>query len=83
MLQVVEMLSRMIAPILSFTADEIWQQHTRRTGGLCVSSDFEEGHSALEESGNSMTHSGVRFWREIAVNRELEVQRAKKQWVLV
>ena len=79
MLQVVEMLSRMIAPILSFTADEIWQHIPGERVDSVFLSDFEEGHSALEES----REFDDAFWRRIlevktAVNRELEVQRAKK-----
>ena len=79
MLQVVEMLSRMIAPILSFTADEIWQHIPGERVDSVFLSDFEEGHSALEES----EEFDDAFWRRIlevktAVNRELEVQRAKK-----
>jgi len=79
MLQVVEMLSRMIAPILSFTADEIWQYIPGERADSVFLSDFEEGHPALEESGEF----DDAFWRRIlevktAVNRELEVQRAEK-----
>lgn len=79
MLQVVEMLSRMIAPILSFTADEIWQHIPGERVDSVFLSDFEEGHLALEESGEFDDS----FWRRIlevktAVNRELEVQRAEK-----
>ena len=79
MLQVVEMLSRMIAPILSFTADEIWQHIPGERADSVFLSDFEEGHLALEESGEF----DDAFWRRIlevktAVNRELEVQRAEK-----
>ena len=79
MLQVVEMLSRMIAPILSFTADEIWQHIPGDRVDSVFLSDFEEGHSVLGESGEF----DDAFWRRIlevktAVNRELEVQRAEK-----
>ena len=79
MLQVVEMLSRMIAPILSFTADEIWQHIPGGREDSVFLSDFEEGYRALEESGEF----DDAFWRRIlevktAVNRELEVQRAEK-----
>ena len=79
MLQVVEMLSRMIAPILSFTADEIWQHIPGERVDSVFLSDFEEGYLALEESGEF----DDAFWRRIlevktAVNRELEVQRAEK-----
>ena len=79
MLQVVEMLSRMIAPILSFTADEIWQHIPGDRVDSVFLSDFEEGLPALEESGEF----DDAFWRRVlevktAVNRELEVQRAKK-----
>jgi isoleucyl-tRNA synthetase len=79
MLQVVEMLSRMIAPILSFTADEIWQYIPGERADSVFLSDFEEGHPALKESGEF----DDAFWRRIlevktAVNRELEVQRAEK-----
>ena len=80
MLQVVEMLSRMIAPILSFTADEIWQHIPGDRVDSVFLSDFREGHSILKESGEF----DDAFWRRIlevktAVNRELEVQRADKK----
>ena len=80
MLQVVEMLSRMIAPILSFTADEIWQHIPGDRVDSVFLSDFREGHSTLKESGEF----DDAFWRRIlevktAVNRELEVQRADKK----
>ena len=79
MLHVVEMLSRMIAPILSFTADEIWQHIPGDREDSVFLSDFEDGLSALDES----EEFDDAFWLRIikvktAVNRELEVQRAEK-----
>ncbi|HBW83461.1 MAG TPA: isoleucine--tRNA ligase [Gammaproteobacteria bacterium] len=79
MLHVVEMLSRMIAPILSFTADEIWQHIPGERVESVFLSDFADGLRALEES----KEFDDAFWLRIlevktAVNRELEVQRADK-----
>ena len=76
---VVEMLSRMIAPILSFTADEIWCAIPGDRPLSVFLSDFGDGAERLAESS---THSDA-FWRKLidvknAVNKELEVQRAAK-----
>ena len=76
---VVEMLSRMIAPILSFTADEIWCAIPGDRPLSVFLSDFGDGLERLPESS---THSDA-FWRKLidvknAVNKELEVQRAAK-----
>jgi isoleucyl-tRNA synthetase len=76
---VVEMLSRMIAPILSFTADEIWCAIPGDRPLSVFLSDFGDGVERLAESS---THSDA-FWRKLidvknAVNKELEVQRAAK-----
>jgi isoleucyl-tRNA synthetase len=76
---VVEMLSRMIAPILSFTADEIWCAIPGDRPLSVFLSDFGDGVERLAESS---THSDA-FWSKLidvknAVNKELEVQRAAK-----
>ena len=76
---VVEMLSRMIAPILSFTADEIWCAIPGDRPLSVFLSDFGDGVERLTESS---THSDA-FWSKLidvknAVNKELEVQRAAK-----
>ena len=75
----VEMLSRMIAPILSFTADEIWQHLPGERAESVFLTDFTDAPDLLPES----TTFPDEFWSDImmvrsAVNRELEVKRADK-----
>jgi isoleucyl-tRNA synthetase len=79
MYQVVEMLSRLIAPILSFTADEIWQHLPGERAESVFLSDFSNADSTLAESADFSDE----FWQKVitvktAVNRELESKRAEK-----
>ncbi len=77
---VVELLSRMIAPILSFTADEIWQSIPGERAESVLLTDMTDGTPALAES----TEFSDEFWARVmdvkaAVNKELEVKRAAKE----
>ena len=79
MYQVLEMLSRMIAPILSFTADEIWQNIPGERASSVFLTDYSDAADILPESADFTDD----FWRQLldvktAVNRELEVKRAEK-----
>ena len=79
MFHIVEMLSRMIAPILSFTADEIWQFIPGKRGESVFLSDFEDAVADFTEPD----HFSDAFWQTVmqvrtAVNRELESKRAQK-----
>lgn len=79
MYHVVEMLSRMIAPILSFTSDEIWQNIPGQRADSVFLSDFDDSIAMLPESPDFSDE----FWTEMmavktAVNKELEVKRADK-----
>jgi isoleucyl-tRNA synthetase len=79
MYHVLEMLSRMIAPILSFTADEIWMAIPGERPLSVFLSNFGEGAERFAESSSQ----DDAFWRTLmevkaAVNKELEVQRAAK-----
>jgi isoleucyl-tRNA synthetase len=79
MYHVLEMLSRMIAPILSFTADEIWQNIPGERAESVFLTDFADNTTLLPES-EQFTDA---FWNEVmavktAVNKELEVKRADK-----
>lgn len=79
MYHILEMLSRMVAPILSFTADEIWQNIPgKRTDSVFLSNfaDGEAQYSQLQEFPDP-------FWQKIlavktAVNKVLEAKRADK-----
>ncbi|MCY4357976.1 MAG: isoleucine--tRNA ligase [Gammaproteobacteria bacterium] len=76
---VVEMLSRMIAPILSFTADEVWQHLPGERVDSVFLTDFSDALPLLPQS----THFTDAFWSDVmaarsAVNRELEVNRTNK-----
>lgn len=77
---VLEMLSRMIAPILCFTADEIWNAIPGERPLSVFLSNFGEGAARFAESDTQSDS----FWRSVmevktAVNKELEVQRAAKR----
>ncbi len=73
----VEMLSRMIAPVLSFTADEIWRHIPGERAESVFLTDFED---ALPEEPVDFTDG---FWQQLmavrtAVYKELEAKRAGK-----
>lgn len=79
MFQILEMLSRMIAPILSFTADEIWQHIPGQRAESVFLSNFADSAELLAESGQFSDA----FWQQLmqvksAVNKELEAKRAAK-----
>lgn len=80
MYHILEMLSRMIAPILSFTADEIWQNIPGKRTVSVLLTDFSDSVTEFAEAQNFSDQ----FWRQImvvkaAVNKELESKRAEKQ----
>ncbi|MEE3118649.1 MAG: isoleucine--tRNA ligase [Pseudomonadota bacterium] len=75
---VAEALVRWIAPILSFTADEIWQHLPGERGDTVFYETWYEGLTALPETAEL----GRDYWREIygvkeAVNKCLEEARAR------
>jgi isoleucyl-tRNA synthetase len=79
MLQIVETLSLLIAPILSFTADELWQY----IPGQRVESVFLANFSNEADELPEMSTFSDTFWRQIlsvktAVNKQLEARRAEK-----
>ncbi|MFN3161998.1 MAG: isoleucine--tRNA ligase [Pseudohongiellaceae bacterium] len=80
MYHILEMLSRLAAPILSFTADEIWQNIPGQRSASVFLSDFDAAPALFAESD---TFSDA-FWQQVmavksAVNKELESKRAAKQ----
>ena len=80
MYHIVEILSRAIAPILSFTADEIWQSIPGERAASVFLTLFADGQQPFPERAE-MNDS---FWRTVmevktAVNKELELQRNEKR----
>ena len=76
---IVEILSKLVAPILSFTADEIWQHIPGKRAESVFLARFNEGLPALSE----VPEFDDAFWRKVmavktAVNKELENQRTQK-----
>jgi len=76
---IVEILSKLVAPILSFTADEIWQHIPGKRADSVFLARFDEGLPTLPE----VSEFNDAFWRKVmavktAVNKELENQRAQK-----
>lgn len=79
MYHILEMLSRMIAPILSFTADEVWQNIPGARANSVFLTDFADAVAEFPES----TDFSDEFWQKVmevktAVNKELEAKRAEK-----
>ncbi|PCJ22696.1 MAG: isoleucine--tRNA ligase [SAR86 cluster bacterium] len=79
MYHILEMLSRMIAPILSFTADELWQSIPGERVDSVFLSNFADGEKQYAE----LSDFPDEFWRKIltvktAVNKQLEAKRADK-----
>ena len=75
----VEMLSRMIAPVLSFTADEIWQYIPGERPESVFLTDFSDSVALLPEADDFTD----RCWSQVmavktAVNKALESKRADK-----
>lgn len=80
MYHIAEILGRLIAPILSFTAEEVWEHMPGERESSVFLSLFTDGIPALPES----VELDDRFWQTImavrtAVNRELEQERAEKR----
>jgi len=78
MYHVIEALVRWIAPILSFTADEIWQHMPGRRGDTVFYETWYEGLAELPEDADM----GRDYWHRIqavkeAVNKCLEEARAR------
>ncbi len=79
MYHILEMFSRMIAPILSFTADEIWQNIPGDRTESVFLTDFESADSIYAESDVFSDQ----FWQKVMavkteINKELETKRAEK-----
>jgi isoleucyl-tRNA synthetase len=80
MYHILEMLSRLIAPILSFTADEIWKNIPGEREESVFLSNFSDSVTDYPELKEFSDDS----WRQIlavktAVNKELEAKRAAKE----
>ena len=80
MYHITEILVRLIAPVLSFTADEIWQFIPGEHAESVLLSSFGDGLSELPVRDDFSDE----FWRELigvktAVNKELERLRAEKK----
>lgn len=80
MYHITEVLVRLIAPILSFTADEIWQFVPGKRSESVFLAQFDEGLPTMPVRDDFSDA----FWRELidvktAVNKELEKQRAEKK----
>src|SRR5690606_28982302 len=80
MYHITEMLVRLIAPILSFTADEIWEYIPGERNASVFLALFDDGLPQLDSQGDFSDE----FWRELmdvktAVNKEQEQQRTEKQ----
>ena len=77
---ILEMFSRLIAPILSFTADEIWQNIPGSREESVFLSNFSDSVADFAE----LDAFPDVFWQQIllvktAVNKELEAKRAAKE----
>ena len=77
---ILEMFSRLIAPILSFTADEIWQNIPGSREESVFLSNFADGISDYPE----LSAFPDAFWQQLlliktVVNKELEAKRAAKE----
>lgn len=80
MYHILEMFSRLIAPILSFTADEIWRNIPGERDESVFLSNFSDSVADYPELKDFSDDS----WRQIlavktAVNKELEAKRAAKE----
>jgi len=76
---IVEILSRLVAPILSFTAEEIWSSIPGERSESVLLSQFSDGLALLPEA----TDMNDAYWGQVmlvktAVNKELEKQRSEK-----
>jgi isoleucyl-tRNA synthetase len=80
MYHIVEILTRLIAPILSFTADELWEHIPGKRHDAVFLALFDDGLERLPEAGEL----DDAFWEQImsvrtAVNRELENRRSARE----
>ncbi len=76
---IVEILSRLVAPILSFTAEEIWTSIPGERAESVLLTQHSDGLALLPEA-KDMNDA---FWEQVmlvknAVNKELEKQRSEK-----
>ncbi|MFM1897136.1 MAG: hypothetical protein RLZZ385_2210 [Pseudomonadota bacterium] len=79
MFHIVEMLSQMIAPILSFTADEIWCHIPGDRPGSVFLTGFDTKSRDFPEAGDIADADWSRLMLvKSAVNKELEAKRADK-----
>jgi isoleucyl-tRNA synthetase len=81
MYHVVESLARWLAPILSFTAEEIWKHIPGRREDSVLLSSWYELPAAYYSEGEILKQMGRDFWDRIilvreAVSKELETLRA-------
>jgi isoleucyl-tRNA synthetase len=79
MYHILEIFSRLIAPILSFTGDEIWKSIPGERVESVFLSNFSESEAEYKESAEL----NDAFWSKLmavktAVNKELEAKRAEK-----
>jgi isoleucyl-tRNA synthetase len=77
MYHVVESLARWLAPILSFTAEEIWQRLPGKREDSVFLSSWYELPSAFYPEGEILQRMGAGFWGQIiavreAISKELE-----------
>ncbi len=80
MYHIVEILSKLVAPILSFTAEEIWESIPGERAKSVLLSTFSEGLELLPEAQDL----DDAFWERVmavknAVNKELEKERSEKR----
>ena len=68
---VAESLVRWLAPILSFTAEEIWQQLPGKRAGSVFLSTWYELPSAFYPEGEILRRMGADFWERIIAVREV------------
>ena len=79
MYHILEMLSRLIAPILSFTAEELWEHIPGEKADSVFLTSFSDAIGELPES----KEFDDQFWSKLmevksAVNKELESKRSEK-----
>ena len=80
MFHIVEILSKLIAPILSFTADESWQHIPGKRAASVFLTHFDAGDVLPGDTGPVTDAEWARLMLiKTAVNKELEARRAAKQ----
>ena len=79
MFHILEMFSRLIAPIISFTADEIWENIPGDRADSVFLTNFSDAVEDLPElSGLDDQYWSTLMEVRSAVNKELEVKRSEK-----